>query len=218
MQCCVLSRNFLEAGKAGASIRKRLRARVSASKSPFGIAGIVTRGKGMRIWQAAAACRERAGHHVQVLRRRMRRLLVQDAGPAACGSGYLTTVTPMDLAVPMMELQMDSKGTNSLPGSDCFTCARRKHTLRERASRSRMRALAISYTCFSEIEPRGACPGFWLPDKMPDTHHRQRRHACASYAALINAPAAFLMKYVAGGFFTTCKRFRIVRRVQGPGG
>ena len=43
---------------------------------------------------------------------------------AACGISYFTTVTPMDLAVPMMELQMDCRGTNSLPGSVCFTCAR----------------------------------------------------------------------------------------------
>lgn len=35
------------------------------------------------------------------------------------------------------------------------------------ARRARARALAISYTCFSEIEPRGECPGFWLPDTMP---------------------------------------------------
>ncbi len=30
---------------------------------------------------------------------------------------------PIDRAVPMMDVQMDSSGMNSLPGSDCFTCA-----------------------------------------------------------------------------------------------
>lgn len=42
---------------------------------------------------------------------------------SATTRAYLTTVIPMDLAVPMTEVQMDSRGTNSLPGSDCFTCA-----------------------------------------------------------------------------------------------
>jgi len=51
------------------------------------------------------------------------------ASRSICGSrrsaecvAQRTTLTPMDLAVPTMLLQIDSSRTNSLPGSVCFTC------------------------------------------------------------------------------------------------
>ena len=54
------------------------------------------------------------------------------------------------------------------------------------------------------MEPFGAWPGFWLPDRMPERSLLQRLEALRSRQR--SAPAAFLMKYVAGGFLTTYAR------------
>lgn len=127
---------------------------------------------------------------------------------SACGMRtrgvHFTTVTPMDLAVPMIELQIDSSGTNSLPGSVFLTC-NDAQTLAQRA-----RLNASARLCdFEDVFQRNG-----PPRRMPRLL-ASRQDACGRRAAsadaemrkaltLGTAPAAFLIKYVAGGFFTTC--------------
>lgn len=69
---------------------------------------------------------------------------------------YFTTVTPIDLAVPMMDEQMDSRGMNSLPGSDCLTCAR-SASAREAGARKRTGAPLQSRTRASAKWSSSAC-------------------------------------------------------------
>lgn len=51
--------------------------------------------------------------------------LVSEEEQGLSGIAQRTTLTPIDLAVPTMLLQIDSRRTNSLPGSVCFTCGGR---------------------------------------------------------------------------------------------
>ena len=118
-------------------------------------------------------------------------------------AAHFTTVTPIDLAVPMIDVQMDSRGMNSLPGSDCLTCARSGVRARGGARQRAGAPLQSRTRASAKWSPSACVPVSGFPTGCLRRAHVQTR--AARGGASSNAPAAFLIKYVAGGFFTTCR-------------